>query len=65
MLTCEGFKMFQGRAVVKYRNGTQHELEGTWLYRPDTDMWYVNDCPEFPWGTCFYDDDVEVDDPDE
>ena len=60
MLTCEGYKMFKGRARVRFLRGNIRELDGVWLYRPDTDMWYLNGNPDFRWGSSFYREDVEI-----
>lgn len=58
MLKCEGYMMFRGSAAVKYRNGKTEKLRGTWLYRPDNNMWYLADCPQHPWGISFYPEDL-------
>lgn len=44
MLQCEGYKMFSGVAkiVPKNRAFASFEKAGTWLYKPDTNCWYVN-----------------------
>lgn len=44
MLICEGYKMFHGQATVKPKceNVKPFSVLGTWLYRPDTQCWYVN-----------------------
>ena len=44
MLCCEGYKMFQGSALVTPKNNTivPFRMVGTWLYKPDTNYWYVN-----------------------
>jgi hypothetical protein len=36
--------MFKGQATVKPKceNARPFSVNGTWLYRPDTDCWYVN-----------------------
>lgn len=54
MLTCEGYKMFYGEATVTPLNPKfpPMTIKGTWLYRPDTDCWYVN-------GRSFPDEIVE------
>lgn len=43
MLCNEGYKMFYGSALVTPRNDTIQPFRpiGVWLYRPDTDCWYV------------------------
>ncbi len=42
MLTCEGYKMFHGTATVTPKNPaiSPFIIDGTWLYKPDTDCWY-------------------------
>lgn len=42
MLTCEGYKMFKGSAVVTPKDPRfpQITVVGTWLYKPDTGCWY-------------------------
>lgn len=44
MLTCEGYKMFQGTATIvpKAPGWDPFEIKGTWLYKPQTGCWYVN-----------------------
>lgn len=44
MLSCEGFKMFDGTALITPVNDTiqPFRINGTWLYKPDYDCWYVN-----------------------
>jgi hypothetical protein len=42
MLTCEGYKMFRGTAVIKPVNRPPYTVNGTWLYKPEYDCWYVN-----------------------
>jgi len=44
MMTCEGFKMFEGSALITPKNDTMQpfRIHGTWLYKPDYDVWYVN-----------------------
>lgn len=42
MLTCEGFKMFDGSALVSPVTMQPFRIHGTWLYKPDYDCWYVN-----------------------
>ena len=52
MLSCEGYKMFYGKANVTLK-GSKTPLKGTWLWNPETEMWYINRCEKFPWGTSF------------
>lgn len=42
MLSCEGYKMFYGSARVDPLPGTGWYENGTWLYKPEYDCWYVN-----------------------
>lgn len=46
MLVCENYKMFYGSATVTPKTDAVKPIEivGTWLYKPDTDCWYVNGC---------------------
>ena len=54
MLQCEGYKMFEGSAEIRPLNGrSSFTVSGVWLFRPDTDCWYVDHCPEYPWGGSF------------
>lgn len=42
MLECEGFRMFRGSALVTPACQVKpFRVQGTWLYRPDFDYWYV------------------------
>ena len=44
MLKCDGYKMFKGTVTVTPVNGKPpYDITGTWLYRPDTEYWYVED----------------------
>ena len=44
MLSCEGYKMFRGKAKIVPPNPKFLPFieEGDWLYKPDYDCWYVN-----------------------
>lgn len=43
MLTCEGYKMFFGRATITPVNMRgSFTVIGTWLYKPEYRCWYVN-----------------------
>lgn len=44
MLTSEGYKMFRGWATIKPATDKVPPFTeyGTWLYKPDTQCWYVN-----------------------
>jgi hypothetical protein len=60
MLECEGYKMFRGRIVFEQQDiGRQFDVVGTWLYKPETDRWYVGSCKLFPFGSSFSNDIVK------
>jgi hypothetical protein len=42
MVEVEGYKAFNGvmKITPKCQNVAPFELEGDWLYKPDTDCWY-------------------------
>ena len=63
MLTCEGYKMFEGTALIANPSGEPLYVTGRWLFRPDIGYWFVNGSPDYPWGTSFPEEDVtpEVD----
>lgn len=44
MLKCEGYKMFKGKMRVVPKNPKYPPFveDGTWLYKPNYDCWYVN-----------------------
>lgn len=43
ILTCEGYKMFEGKMIIKPKTNRQPFIEeGTWLYKPDMKCWYAN-----------------------
>ena len=51
VLEAEGYKMFKGVMEVtcytidikaKKRTSEKKYIEGTWLYKPDTECWYCN-----------------------
>lgn len=44
MLSCEGYKMFEGTATVTPTNPAfePFTLTGTWLYKPEHNTWYCN-----------------------
>ena len=44
MLIVEGYKMFKGTGTIKPVNDKIPPFTeyGTWLYRPDTECWYIN-----------------------
>ena len=55
MLTCEGYKMFRGRMTVTpgplATKREPYKLHGTFLFRPDLDVWFCSGDPMFPLGT--------------
>jgi len=55
MLICEGYKMFKGSAkFTPRRTGAEpKKFSGTWLYNPEFAMWFVNNCPDLPFGSSF------------
>ena len=61
MLICEGYKMFKGtmRFLAKLPGSQDRLYTGTWLYRPDNRMWYLNGCPDYPFGTSFHEERVQ------
>lgn len=62
MLQCEGYKMFKGtmRLLARLPGANDILYTGTWLYRPDNRMWYLNGCPDYPFGTSFHEDRVQI-----
>ena len=44
MIKVEGYKVFRGvmKITPKTSKVKPFELEGEWLYKPDTDCWYSN-----------------------
>ena len=54
MIKVEGYKVFRGAMRIVPKNGfNPFELEGEWLYKPDTGCWYCN-------GRSFSEDICEV-----
>lgn len=53
MLKCEGYKMFYGTALITCQNGRVYRERGTWLYRPDLEMWFVTPNKLHPLGTSY------------
>ena len=53
MICVEGYKAFRGKMKVTPGNPAYppFELEGEWLYKPDTDCWYCKG-RSFPAFTC-------------
>lgn len=52
MYIVDGYKMAEGTATVRFLE-RESQVEGVFLYRPDTDLWYMAPTPEYPWGTSF------------
>lgn len=43
ILCCEGYRMFEGKMIIKPRNEIQPYIqEGTWLYKPEYNCWYCH-----------------------
>ena len=44
VLSCEGYKMFRGSAMIVPKNPKfpPRKEYGDWLYKPEWDCWYVN-----------------------
>ena len=55
----EGYKMAEGTATVQFLNQPPREINGVFLYRPDTDMWHMAPTPEFPWGASFSPNEIK------
>lgn len=51
VLTCEGYKIFEGVMGISPSKTFSYDVEGTWLYKPDTDCWYCNG-RSFPAEVC-------------
>ena len=58
MLIVEGYRMANGTATIQFLNQPPFEVNGVFLYRPDTDLWYVAPCKEYPWGGTFSRDEI-------
>lgn len=58
MLIVEGYRMANGTATVQFLNQLPFEVNGVFLYRPDTDLWYIAPCKEYPWGGTFSRDEI-------
>ena len=43
MIKVEGYKAFKGIMKVYTNCGEELEIEGSWLYRPDTGNWYCQE----------------------
>ena len=56
MLVCEGYRMFRGtmRFLARLPGAPDMFFHGTWLYKPENNMWYVNNCPDYPYGTSLH-----------
>ena len=53
MYVVEGYRMADGTATIQFLNQPPQEVNGVFLYRPDTDLWYVAPCRDYPWGGTF------------
>lgn len=58
MYVVDGYKMAEGTATFKHKNSFTGEMitvsaNSVFLYRPDTHLWYVAPCKEYPWGCTF------------
>ena len=53
MIKVEGYKAFRGvmKIVPKRLGWDSYEVEGEWLYKPDTDCWY-NGGSSYPASIC-------------
>ena len=62
MLQCEGYKMFRGTCMFlpSLLGVPAKHYHGTWLYKPDNRMWYLNGCPDYPFGTSFHADRILI-----
>ena len=58
MLIVEGYRMADGTATVQFLNQAPFEVNGVFLYRPDTDLWYLAPCEAYPWGGTFSRDEI-------
>ena len=58
MLVVDGYKMADGIATVQFLNQKPFEVNGVFLYRPDTDQWTVAPCMAYPWGGTFGRDEI-------
>ena len=58
MYVVDGYKMAEGTATFQHKNIFTEEIitvsvNSVFLYRPDTHLWYVAPCKEYPWGCAF------------
>ena len=46
MITVEGYKAFRGTLLISPKSPEMKpfELEGDWLFKPDTNCWYGQGC---------------------
>ncbi len=61
MLVVDGYKMAE--VVGKFRfsgdyGAKELTADSVFLYRPDTDLWYIAPCKEYPWGATFKRDEL-------
>lgn len=62
MLQCEGYKMFRGTCMFlpSLAGVPAKSFHGTWLYNPENNHWYLNGCPDYPYGTSFKADRILI-----
>ena len=58
MLVVEGYRMAEGTATGQFLNQPPREVNGVFLYRPDTNLWYIAPCRDYPWGGTFSRDEL-------
>lgn len=52
IISVDGYKAFRGvMGVYRKDLGLFDQIEGDWLYKPDTDCWYCDGC-SYPAGIC-------------
>lgn len=58
MYVVEGYKMADGTATIQFLNEPPFEVNGVFLYRPDTNLWYLAPCKAYPWGGTFSPEEI-------
>ena len=58
MLVVEGYRMAEGTATIQFLNEPPFEVNGVFLYRPDTNLWYLASCMAYPWGGTFSPEEI-------
>lgn len=58
MYVVDGYKMAEGIGTFRFKSMVTGEMkqvsvDAVFLYRPDTKLWYVAPCKDFPWGSTF------------